>query len=59
MLNACRAFPELSRPSDIMRFAHNYSDGIVPDLHRVLFQSIAGTCSHDKNCQNMNFMITL
>jgi len=41
MLNACRAFPELSCPSDIMRFAHNYSDGIVPDLHRVPFQSIA------------------
>ena len=45
--------------SDILRLAHNYSDGIVPDLHRVLFQSIAGTCSHDKNCQNMNLIIIL
>ena len=31
----------VSRPSGLMRLAHNYSDGIVPDLHRVPFQSIA------------------
>ena len=33
--------PEGHGLSDIMRLAHNYSDGIVPDLHRVPFQSIA------------------
>lgn len=40
MLNACRAFPGSLRPSGLMRFARNHSDGIVPDLHRVPFQSI-------------------
>ena len=41
--------------SDILRPARNHSDGIVSDLHRIPFSSIAGTCSHDKNCRNMNF----
>ena len=37
--------PEGHGLSDIMRLAHNYSDGIVPDLHRVPYESIAGTYS--------------
>lgn len=40
MRNAYRAFPEVLTPSGLLRLARNYSDGIVPDLHRVPFQSI-------------------
>lgn len=38
-----------------MQLAHNYSDGIVPDLHRVPFSSIAGTYSGGKHCRNIAF----
>ena len=40
--------------SDIIQLAHTHSDGIVPDLHRVPYKSIAGTYSIGKNCPNMN-----
>ena len=44
--------------SDIMQLAHTHSDGIVPDLHRVPYESIAGTYSIGKNSQNMNFLVS-
>lgn len=36
MLNAYCAFPRIYL-SDIMQLARNYSDGIVPDSHRILY----------------------
>ena len=41
-----------------MQLAHTHSDGIVPDLHRVPYESIAGTYSIGKNSQNMNFLVS-
>lgn len=39
-----------------MQLAHTHSDGIVPDLHRVPYESIAGTYSIGKNSQIMNLL---
>ncbi len=48
MLKRLPRLPRVFTPVAFLRFARNYSDGIVPDLHRVPFSSVTGTYSHSQ-----------
>lgn len=58
-----KRLPRLPRahyaPVAFSRTARNYSDGIVPDSHRVPFSSVNGTYPHDNSSQNMGSFVKI